>query len=49
MIRFCPQTDWPTRLHVRNFYCGAWKIVKCCGGWNVFDYQTDYETWRNQK
>jgi hypothetical protein len=28
---------------------GAAKIVKVEGGYMVFEYMSDYETWKNQK
>ncbi len=37
------------RKEVVKQYPGAAKIVKVCGGYGVFEFFTDYETWKNQK
>ena len=34
---------------VKADYPSAVKVVKVCGGWAVFEYWADYETWKNQK
>lgn len=37
------------RKEVAKQYPSAAKIVKVCGGYMVFEFLIDYETWENQK
>lgn len=37
------------RKHVVAQYPGAAKIVKVDGGYMVFMFVSDYDTWKNQK
>ena len=48
MSRFCSDRDYRDRGEVCTLYPG-WKVVRVCGGWMVFEFIEDYETWRNQK
>lgn len=48
MSQFCSDRDYRDRGEVCTMYPG-WKVVRVCGGWMVFEFIDDYETWRNQK
>lgn len=37
------------RKEVVKEYPSAAKIVKVCGGYKVFEFFSDYYTWKNQK
>lgn len=47
-MKFASQQDYKNRAAVVAAYPAA-KIVKVDGGWAVFDYMTDYVSWKNQK
>jgi len=38
-----------SRKEVLNQYSEAAKIVKVCGGYQVFETLSNYKTWKNQK
>ena len=46
---FCSEEHYRNRAAVKAAYPAAAKIVKTCGGWRVFEFYTDYLTWKNQK
>ena len=46
MIKFVHNKS---RKVVESEYPSAYKIVKVDGGHAVFDYETDYKIWKNQK
>jgi len=48
MSVFCSERDYHDRGEVCTMYPG-WKVVRVSGGWMVFEFIEDYETWRNQK
>lgn len=48
-MTYASQQDYKNRAAVVAAYPSAAKIVKVDGGWAVFEYMTDYETWKNQK
>lgn len=48
MSQFCSERDYSSRGEVCTLFPG-WKVVRVCGGWMVFEFIEDYETWRKQK
>ena len=46
---FCSKEECPARRMVEAKYPGAAKICIVDGGWMVFEFMSDYETWRKQK
>lgn len=48
MSYFCAETDYETIEAVRDAYPGAAVVVEVEGGWKVFEFVTDYETWEAQ-
>ena len=45
---FCSEEHYKNRAAVAAWYPSAAKIVKTCGGWMVFEFYTDYLTWKKQ-
>lgn len=46
---FATETEHKTRKNVVAAYPSAAKIVKVCGGWQVFENVVDYNIWAAQK
>lgn len=46
---FAAETEYKARKNVVAAYPSAAKIVKVCGGWQVFECVGDYKTWAAQK
>lgn len=49
MMWFCSEECYKSRAAVAARYPAAAKITKAFGGWIVFEFYTDYLTWKNQK
>ncbi len=48
-VIFATETEHKTRKNVAAAYPSAAKIVKVCGGWQVFENVVDYNIWAAQK
>ena len=48
-VIFATETEHKTRKNVVAAYPSAAKIVKVCGGWQVFENVVDYNIWAAQK
>ena len=46
--KFISEKDYPSISEVQALYPG-WKVVRVFGGWMVFEFIDDYNTWRKQK
>jgi len=46
---FASEQDYKSRKAVAKAYPLASKIVKVTGGWAVFEFMSEYATWKNQK
>lgn len=46
MIKFIQAN---TRKQAQQQAPWAAKIVKVCGGYQAFEFMSDYQTWKNQK
>lgn len=49
MQRFVSEKDYANFQAVSDEYPSASKIIEVDGGWMVFDYLADEETWKAQK
>ena len=46
---FATETEYKARKNVVAAWPSAAKIVKVCGGWQIFECVVDYNIWAAQK